>query len=40
MRKGRGRVEKTEIIEMAIRHLKNLQTQECMRENNYADHYR
>lgn len=40
MRKGRGRVEKTEIIEMAIRHLKNLQTQEVLREATYADHYR
>lgn len=40
MRKGRGRVEKTEIIEMAIRHLKNLQTQECLREATYAEHYR
>lgn len=28
LRKGRGRVEKTEIIEMAIRHMKHLQTQE------------
>lgn len=40
MRKGRGRVEKTEIIEMAIRHLKNLQTQEVLREATYGDHYR
>ncbi|CRK87783.1 CLUMA_CG001539, isoform A, partial [Clunio marinus] len=40
MRKGRGRVEKTEIIEMAIRHLKNLQTQEVLREATYADYYR
>lgn len=40
MRKGRGRVEKTEIIEMAIRHLKNLQTQEVLREATYAEHYR
>ncbi|XP_053684587.1 transcription factor cwo isoform X1 [Sabethes cyaneus] len=40
MRKGRGRVEKTEIIEMAIRHLKNLQSQECVRESSYAEQYR
>lgn len=40
MRKGRGRVEKTEIIEMAIRHLKNMQTQEVLREAAFADHYR
>lgn len=40
LRKGRGRVEKTEIIEMAIRHLKNLQTQEVLREATYAEHYR
>ena len=25
LKKGRGRVEKTEIIEMAIRHMKHLQ---------------
>lgn len=41
MRKGRGRVEKTEIIEMAIKHLRNLQNQECMkREAGCAEHYR
>ncbi|XP_038105613.1 transcription factor cwo [Culex quinquefasciatus] len=40
MRKGRGRVEKTEIIEMAIRHLKNLQNQECLRESSCAEQYR
>ncbi|XP_035904009.1 transcription factor cwo [Anopheles stephensi] len=40
MRKGRGRVEKTEIIEMAIRHLKNLQNQECGRETACAEQYR
>lgn len=41
MRKGRGRVEKTEIIEMAIKHLRNLQSQECVkRENTCAEHYR
>ncbi|KAM7364582.1 transcription factor cwo isoform 1-T1 [Cochliomyia hominivorax] len=32
-RKGRGRIEKTEIIEMAIRHLKHLQS-ECMQKDN------
>lgn len=26
MKKGRGRVEKTEIIEMAIKHMKDLQS--------------
>ena len=26
LKKGRGRVEKTEIIEMAIRHMKHLQS--------------
>jgi len=26
MKQGQGRIEKTEIIEMAIRHIKNLQT--------------
>jgi len=41
LRKGRGRVEKTEIIEMAIRHLKHLQNQECLnRENVCADQFR
>ncbi|XP_053672380.1 transcription factor cwo [Anopheles nili] len=40
MRKGRGRVEKTEIIEMAIRHLKNLQNQECGRDASCAEQYR
>ncbi|XP_055614014.1 transcription factor cwo [Uranotaenia lowii] len=40
MRKGRGRVEKTEIIEMAIRHLKNLQNQECIRESSCTEQYR
>lgn len=41
MRKGRGRVEKTEIIEMAIRHLKNLQNQECLnREVSCAEQFR
>ena len=41
MRKGRGRVEKTEIIEMAIRHLKNLQSQESItRDTTCAEQYR
>lgn len=41
MRKGRGRVEKTEIIEMAIKHLRTLQNQECIkREATCSDHYR
>ncbi|XP_063705516.1 transcription factor cwo [Culicoides brevitarsis] len=41
MRKGRGRVEKTEIIEMAIKHLRHLQNQESMkRESICAEHYR
>lgn len=29
-RKGRGRIEKTEIIEMSIRYMKQLQKQECV----------
>ncbi|XP_022243354.1 transcription factor cwo-like isoform X2 [Limulus polyphemus] len=29
LKKGRGRIEKTEIIEMAIRHLKHLQAHTC-----------
>lgn len=29
-RKGRGRIEKTEIIEMSIRYMKQLQNQECL----------
>lgn len=39
-RKGRGRIEKTEIIEMSIRYMKQLQNQECMhRENVYKTGY-
>jgi hypothetical protein len=34
MKKGKGRVEKTEIIEMAIKHLKHLQTHACTQEGN------
>lgn len=41
LRKGRGRVEKTEIIEMAIKHLKHLQNQECTnKETICAEQYR
>lgn len=41
MRKGRGRVEKTEIIEMAIKHLRNMQNQECAkRDATCTEHYR
>ena len=29
LKKGRGRIEKTEIIEMAIRHMKHLQHHPC-----------
>ena len=29
LRKGRGRIEKTEIVELAIRHLKHLQFHKC-----------
>ena len=29
MKKGRGRIEKTEIIEMAIKHIKHLQNHPC-----------
>lgn len=40
-RKGRGRIEKTEIIEMAIRHMKYLQHQECaLHEYEYRAGYR
>lgn len=39
-RKGRGRIEKTEIIEMSIRYMKQLQTQECLhRESVYKMGY-
>lgn len=33
-RKGRGRIEKTEIIEMSIRYMKQLQNQECFQKEN------
>ncbi|XP_055677130.1 transcription factor cwo isoform X2 [Lutzomyia longipalpis] len=40
-RKGRGRIEKTEIIEMAIRHIKSFQKQEnTCRDTILADRYR
>ncbi|XP_036324455.1 transcription factor cwo isoform X2 [Rhagoletis pomonella] len=38
-RKGRGRIEKTEIIEMAIRHLKHLQNECIQKENEYRMGY-
>lgn len=39
-RKGRGRIEKTEIIEMSIRYMKQLQNQEFIhRENMYKIGY-
>ncbi|XP_011293704.1 transcription factor cwo isoform X1 [Musca domestica] len=38
-RKGRGRIEKTEIIEMAIRHLKHLQSECMQKENDYRMGY-
>ncbi|KAL5285511.1 hypothetical protein ACFFRR_007304 [Megaselia abdita] len=38
-RKGRGRIEKTEIIEMAIRHLKHLQTEVLHKEREYQTGY-
>lgn len=31
LRKGRGRIEKTEIIEMAIKHIRHLQSHPCTR---------
>ncbi|KAL1494907.1 hypothetical protein ABEB36_010419 [Hypothenemus hampei] len=37
LKKGRGRIEKTEIIEMAIKHMKHLQAQE---RPNPLEHYR
>lgn len=40
MRKGRGRVEKTEIIEMAIKHLRSLQGQDCVKRESCTEHYR
>lgn len=33
-RKGRGRIEKTEIIEMSIRYMKQLQNQEYLHKDN------
>lgn len=33
-RKGRGRIEKTEIIEMSIRYMKQLQNNECLHKEN------
>ncbi|XP_017143725.2 transcription factor cwo isoform X2 [Drosophila miranda] len=38
-RKGRGRIEKTEIIEMAIRHLKHLQSECLQKESDYRSGY-
>lgn len=38
-RKGRGRIEKTEIIEMAIRHLKHLQAEVIHKEHEYQTGY-
>ncbi|XP_033149268.1 transcription factor cwo isoform X2 [Drosophila busckii] len=38
-RKGRGRIEKTEIIEMAIRHLKHLQNECLQKESEYRSGY-
>ncbi|XP_037814748.1 transcription factor cwo isoform X1 [Lucilia sericata] len=38
-RKGRGRIEKTEIIEMAIRHLKHLQSECLQKDNEYRMGY-
>ncbi|XP_030369400.1 transcription factor cwo isoform X2 [Scaptodrosophila lebanonensis] len=38
-RKGRGRIEKTEIIEMAIRHLKHLQSECMQKESEYRSGY-
>jgi len=38
-RKGRGRIEKTEIIEMAIRHLKHLQNECQQKESDYRSGY-
>jgi hypothetical protein len=35
MKKGKGRVEKTEIIEMAIKHMKHLQSHACSQEGSY-----
>ncbi|XP_019766649.2 transcription factor cwo isoform X1 [Dendroctonus ponderosae] len=38
LKKGRGRIEKTEIIEMAIKHMKHLQSQD--RSGSSIEHYR
>ena len=35
VKKGRGRIEKTEIIEMAIQHLKHLQAHACKDMGNF-----
>ncbi|KAL1116389.1 hypothetical protein AAG570_004863 [Ranatra chinensis] len=40
MKKGRGRIEKTEIIEMAIRHMKQLQAHPCTGRHPYYHHNR
>lgn len=37
LKKGRGRIEKTEIIEMAIKHMKHLQSQD---RGSPLEHYR
>ena len=37
LKKGRGRIEKTEIIEMAIKHMKHLQQQD---KTSPWEHYR
>jgi hypothetical protein len=34
LKKGRGRIEKTEIIEMAIKHMKHLQAHSCCQLGN------
>lgn len=35
LKKGRGRIEKTEIIEMAIKHMKHLQGHACRQLGNF-----
>lgn len=35
MKKGRGRIEKTEIIEMTIKHMKHLQVHACKEIGNF-----
>ena len=32
LKKGRGRIEKTEIIEMAIKHIRHLQSHPCTKQ--------